>query len=137
MAVGVKANDVSNPFNQSPTAGQHQVVKTKTLGSSGGTGVEFQRSDYLKTAEKITRQEINSKFEERADDIKAKILDKASERRHLKYEVMQDADIVQISVINSEDGTIIRKIPSDKVVEVVRKIREKKSERKHKLDIKA
>ena len=57
--------------------------------------------------------------------------------RHLKFDVIEDADIVQISVINSGDGTIIRKVPPDKIVSFVRKVREKDSERRRKLDIKA
>ena len=134
---GVSANDIPNPFNQSPTAEQHQVVRTKTLGRIAG---DF-HSDYQRAFEKISRkaaqQEAQNKSDEKADDIKAKIIDKASEMRHLKYEVIKDADIVQISVINSKDGTIIRKVPPDKVVGFVRKVREKKSERKSRLDIKA
>lgn len=129
---GMSANELPDPFNQSQPLEQRQVIRTKTLGSTSG---EAKGPDYKKIAEKIARQEAQDKFEDRAEEVKAKILDKASEMRHLKYEVMEDADIVQISVVSSADGKIIRKVPPDKIVSFVKRIREK--EQKRKLDIKA
>ncbi len=54
--------------------------------------------------------------------------------RHLEYEIIEDAKMIQIKVVNTDDGEIIRKIPPDKVVGLVRKIRQNKNKR---LDIKA
>ena len=130
---GMSANELPDPFNQSQSVEQRQVIRTKTLGSV--TGDSHQGPDYKKIAEKIARQEAQDKLEYRAEEVKEKILDKASEMRHLKYEVIEDADIVQISVVSSADGTVIRKVPPDKIVSFVKRIREK--EQKRKLDIKA
>ena len=133
--IGLNASDLPDPSaHQTQPAEQRQVIRTKTLGSiTGGS----QGPDYKKIAEKIERQEAQDKSDNRAEEVKAKILDRASEMRHLKYEVIEDADIVQISVISSADGTVIRKVPPDKIVSFVKKVREKDSERKRKLDIKA
>jgi len=136
---GIASNDLPEFVkNQSQSAEQRQVIRTKTLGSVSD---EPQKKDYKKIAERISREEArsqqNEQRAEQANEIKAKILDKASEMRYLKYEVIEDADIVQISVINSADGTVVRKVPPDKNVEFVKKIREKKSGRENKLDIKA
>ena len=133
MKMGVNVNDLPDSFTQSSPAEQRQVIRTKTIGRTEG---DFQTSEYKNTAKKIS-QELQNKSENMADEAKNAILDKASEMRHLRYEVIEDADIVQISVINSGDGTIIRKLPPDKVVSFIRKIREKNSEQKRKIDIQA
>ena len=44
-------------------------------------------------------------------------------KRHLEYEVIEEADIVQVHVVNTDDGTIVRKIPSDEIVKLVEQIR--------------
>ena len=135
MKMGMSANDLPDPLNhQSQPAEQRQVIRTKTLGRTEG---DPPGQNYKKIAGKIARQEAQNKSDDRAEEVKAKILDKASEMRHLKYEVIEDADIVQISVVSSADGTIVRKVPPDKIVSFIRKVREKDSERKRKLDIKA
>ncbi len=54
--------------------------------------------------------------------------------RNLKFEVVDDAGIVQIQVIDSSDGRVVRKIPSDEVLKLVSYIKEKMSER---VDVKA
>ena len=131
--MGVNVNDLPDSFTQSSPAEQRQVIRTKTIGRTEG---DFQISEYKNVAKKI-RQELQNKSDDIADKAKNKILDKASEMRHLRYDVIEDADIVQISVINSGDGTIIRKVPPDKIVSFVKKVKEKNSERKRKLDIKA
>ena len=48
--------------------------------------------------------------------------------RNLKFEVIKDAGILQIQVIDSRDGTVMRKIPPDEVVKVVTHIKEKMSD---------
>lgn len=48
--------------------------------------------------------------------------------RNLKFEVIEDAGLVQIQVIDTTDGRIVRKIPSDEVLKLVTHIREKLSE---------
>jgi uncharacterized FlaG/YvyC family protein len=49
--------------------------------------------------------------------------------RDLKFEVHEDSGIVQIQVIDTTDGRIVRKIPADEVLKLVASIREKMSER--------
>ena len=124
--------------NQSQPIEQRQVVRTKTLGSVAD---EPRKPDYKKIAERISREQArsqqNEQRAEKADEIQDKIIDKASEMRHLKYEVIEEAGIVQISVVSSADGTIVRKVPSDEIVNFLEKIREEESQHKEKLDIKA
>ena len=127
-------------YSHSPAAEiQRQVIRTKTLGnvysisSSGET-------ESIKESEAKIEKAKQSKSDAIAKKARAENIDRAAEMRHLRYEVITDADIVQVSVINSEDGTIIRKVPPDKVIGFVKKFREKtqsKTKRKYKLDIQA
>ena len=133
------ANDLPEFLNnQSQPAEQRQVIRTKTIGDVSDAP---KKPDYKKIAERISREQVQSEkteqLAEAADEIKAKILDKATEKHHLKYDVIEDADIVQISVVKSADGTVVRKVPPDKIVSFVKDIREKKSSKERKLDIKA
>ncbi|MBQ7578898.1 MAG: flagellar protein FlaG [Synergistaceae bacterium] len=114
---------------------QRQVVKTRTLGNTGPDLPEPAR--YKKSSDtQARRTNEQSKATQLADKAKSEVIDKASEMRHLKYDVIEDADIVQVSVINSSDGTIIRKFPPDKVINLVQKIREKRKSRHKSLDMK-
>ena len=135
MTIGVNSDE---PFKQNTSqAEQRQVIRTKTLGRTEG---DVQNSEYKKIAKRILRQEQEQEKksdDDQATEIKNKILDRASERRHLKYEVIDDADIVQISVINSGDGTVIRKVPPDKIVSFIRKVKEETSKLNNKIDIRA
>lgn len=56
------------------------------------------------------------------------MLERAGQMRHLKYEVIDEAAIVQVSVINTEDGTVVRKVPSDKVVRLVERMRKNRKD---------
>ena len=49
--------------------------------------------------------------------------------RHLKYEVIEEADMVQIQVVNNEDGQVGRRIPADEIVAMVKQIHKALSER--------
>ena len=49
--------------------------------------------------------------------------------RHLKYEVIDEAGLVQIQVIDSHDGNVVRKIPADEIVKLVERIHETLSDR--------
>ena len=44
--------------------------------------------------------------------------------RHLKYEVIDEAGLIQVQVIDTLDGNIVRKIPADEIVKLVSRIRE-------------
>ena len=113
-------------FTQSAAAEhQRQVIKTRTLGNSGAELPEPKQNNKKVSDDKSRQTRQQSKFEQLAEKAKSEVLDKFSEMRYLKYDVIEDADIVQVSVINSSDGTIIRKFPPDRVVSLVQKIREK------------
>ena len=49
--------------------------------------------------------------------------------RHLKYEVIDEAGLIQVQVIDTLDGNIVRKIPADEIVKLVSRIRETLDER--------
>jgi uncharacterized FlaG/YvyC family protein len=128
-------------YSHSPAAEiQRQVVKTKTLGDTGSDPPSYETESRKKEETKAARVQ-QAKSDAIAKKVRAENIDRAAEMRHLRYEVITDADIVQVSVIKSEDGTIIRKVPPDKVVGFIRKFREKTSSgrtrRRHKLDIQA
>jgi uncharacterized FlaG/YvyC family protein len=49
--------------------------------------------------------------------------------RELKYEVMEEAGVVQIQVIDARDGRVVRKIPADEVVKFIAGLREQLDDR--------
>ena len=49
--------------------------------------------------------------------------------RHLKYEVIDEAGLIQVQVIDTLDGNIVRKIPADEIVKLISRIRETLDER--------
>ena len=57
------------------------------------------------------------------------VVDLLAPERHLKYEVIDDADLVQVQVVNTTDGSIVRKIPADEIIELVKHIHKALSDR--------
>jgi uncharacterized FlaG/YvyC family protein len=49
--------------------------------------------------------------------------------RELKYEVKDDAGVVQIQVIDSRDGRVVRKIPADEVIRFLEHMKEQIDDR--------
>ena len=74
--------------------------------------------------------------QEQAEKHRETMLAKVGARRHLQYEVIEDAAIVQVSVINSEDGTVVRKVPPDEVVGFVKRFRAYAAKSGRRLDMK-
>ena len=137
MKLEVNTKDLPDSFGQSPKTEQRQIVRTKIIGD---TSKNLKNTDDSKTAENTARKEAEIKSERRAETAKKANeanIDRVSEMRHLRYEVITEADIVQVSVINSEDGTIIRKVPPDKVVNFAKKFKEKRDGRRRILDVTA
>ncbi len=133
-------------YSQSPAAElQRQVIRKVTLGKTESIPAPRDSESKKNSSETRAAKAEQSKSDavaQRAQKARAENIDRAAAMRHLRYEVITDADIVQVSVINSEDGTIIRKVPPDKVIGFVKKFREKTHERritkrKYKLDIQA
>ena len=93
-----------------------------------------------KPPENINKNTDNDKDNELSrEDLKA-ILEKTAEiskifnsKRKIKYEVIEEADLVQVQVIDTDSGDIVRKIPADDIVELVKKLHDMLSER---LDVK-
>jgi uncharacterized FlaG/YvyC family protein len=83
----------------------------------------------VKTAESAAERKT---FEQNEDDLH-EILERTANLvsvfdRNLKFEIIKDAGILQIQVIDSSDGMVVRKIPSDEVVKLVTHIRDKLSD---------
>jgi uncharacterized FlaG/YvyC family protein len=49
--------------------------------------------------------------------------------RELKYEVLEEAEVVQIQVIDVKTGRIVRKIPADEVIKFIKTMKEKIDDR--------
>lgn len=124
---------------QSTEKKQRYIIKSKTLGNSGSEIPDdsLRRKVEEQNRNRQQQQQEKNSSDQHAEKIKEKILERAGEMRHLKFEVIDEAAIVQVSVINSEDGTIVRKVPSDEMVEFVRTFRRKIKSSSSKLDIKA
>jgi flagellar protein FlaG len=110
-----------------------RVLPLSTLENTGGV---------VEIVEKPVRQ-VEEAAEENAFPLDAEEQREAVKRtselvsmldRDLKFEVHDDSGIVQIQVIDTTDGRVIRKIPADEVLKLVASIREKMSER---VDVKA
>ena len=67
----------------------------------------------------LSREELKAVLEKTME-----LAELMSPRRHLEYEVVEEADMVQVQVVNSDDGTVVRKIPSDEIVDLVKQIRQ-------------
>ena len=121
MAGGITAVPVPQ---QTPVEERRQTVKTKTLGRTGEVPDDTFRQKL--EAQRRSRKQDQEKQEsdEQAEKHREEILAKVGQRRHLQYDVFSDAAIVQVSVINSEDGTIVRKFPPDEVVEFARGVKQ-------------
>ena len=66
------------------------------------------------------------------EDILQEVLKRTAELlsigdRGLKFEIMEDADIYQLQVIDMTDGRVVRKIPPDEVVKIIAHLKEQLS----------
>lgn len=69
--------------------------------------------------DKMSRENLNDLLEK-----SFKLLDTLNSKRHLKYEVIEEADLVQVQVVDDDTGNIVRKIPADEVVKLVKRLNE-------------
>ena len=116
------------PDSGPPRTGDSSTIRIKTL-ELGRTRPEIAVKPVEK-AEAPDGEELRSR--EELKEVLEKTLELAelmSPRRHLKYEVIEEADIVQVQVINSNDNTVVRKIPADEIVDLVKQIRQMLSDR--------
>ena len=121
-----------------------QIIKNKTIGRTEKDPPKPESSNRSdgNTGTKTGGLSGNDKNggESNAQKEFSEYLEKNAALHYLEFEVMDDAGIVQIRVINSDSGTIVRKIPPDNVVNNAADINKKLNRNKrsaHKLDIKA
>ncbi len=120
---------------QTPVEERRQVIKTKTLGRTSEVPDESFREKLEAKRRDLKQNQEKHNSDEQAEKKRAEILAKVGERRHLQYEVIEDAAVVQVSVINTEDGTVVRKVPPDNVIGFIRKFRSSAINTSRKLDI--
>ena len=107
-------------------------VKIKSLGRPEIPSENF-RAKLEAQRRNLKQDQERQEAEQRAETHRKKIISRLGSKRHLEYDVIEDTAIVQVRVVNSEDGTVIRKYPPDKVIEFARNF---KKSRKEKLDMK-
>ena len=118
------AGGIAVPLPQQTTAEERRpVTKTKTLGREGDTHDDSFRQRIEAQRRSLKQDQERQESNEQAERHKEAMFAKVGARRHLQYEVIEDAAIVQVSVINSEDGTIVRKFPPDTVIGFAKKFR--------------
>ena len=127
MAGGINVG-VPNP-QQATVEERRSAVKTKTLGRMDSSH-ENSFSAQLEARRRNMQDQERRESNEQADRHRDAMLAKVGARRHLQYEVIEDAAIVQVSVINTEDGTVVRKVPPDNVVGFVRRVKSSAGRRK-------
>ena len=134
MASGMNIDTIPVP-QQTPVEERRQVIKTKTLGHAEEAPGESFREKLEAQRKDLRQNQQKHDSDEQAEKKREEILAKVGERRHLQYEVIEDAAVVQVSVINTEDGTVVRKVPPDNVVGFIRKFRSSAIRNFGKLDI--
>ena len=121
---------------QTPVEERHQQIKTKTIGRSEAQAPGESFREKLEAQRKSLKQnQDRQESQQQAEKHRETMLAKVGARRHLQYEVIEDAAIVQVSVINSEDGTVIRKVPPDEVVGFVKRFRASAAKSGRRLDM--
>ena len=120
---------------QTPVEERQRVIKTKTLGRTSDAPDESFREKLEAQRRDLKQNQEKRSSDEQAEKKREEILAKVGERRHLQYEVIEDAAVVQVSVINTEDGTVVRKVPPDNVVGFIRKFRSSAIRTSRRLDI--
>jgi uncharacterized FlaG/YvyC family protein len=128
--------EIKLPLGGPPPASLRETASALplTLLKSAG-GIEFVKSaqsarhidEILTTA---TERYVSEQDRETQRDVVQRTAEIVSTLdRNLKFEVHEDAGIVQIQVIDTTDGRVVRKIPADEVLKLVSQIRETMSER--------
>ena len=109
-----------------PPTGAFNVNTNSVAGASRNVGVEsFTSSTSISQADK------QEDFEQ--EDILRDVMKRTADLlsigdRGLKFEMIEDADIYQLQVIDMTDGRVVRKIPPDEVVKVIAHLKEQLSD---------
>ncbi len=121
---------------QTPVEERRQLIKTKALGRSEAQAPGESFREKLEAQRRNLKQDQDrQESQQQAEKHRETMLAKVGARRHLQYEVIEDAAIVQVSVINSEDGTVIRKVPPDEVVGFVKRFKASAAKSGRRLDM--
>ena len=130
------ADGIVFPAPQQATAEERRIVtKTKTLGRSGEVRDDAFRQKLETQKRNLKQDQERQESNEQADKHRDAIFAKVGARRHLQYEVIEEAAIVQVTVVNSEDGTIVRKFPPDTVVSFAKKFAAQRRTSGKRLDV--
>ena len=117
----IRSGHPSDAFNpQQPELDLKKLMERMKSVELGKPTPETAASLKLKTE---TEQEKDGLTKEDEKDILKKTLelvDLIAPRPHLEYKIVEDAYMVQVHVVNTDDGIIVRKIPSDEIVKLVK-----------------
>ena len=108
------------------------AVNTSSVAkTSRNVGVESFAS-ILRTGEEV-REPANQEVLEQKDILRD-VLKRTAELvsigdRGLKFEMVEDAGVYQLQVIDMSDGRVVRKIPPDEVLKMVALLKEQMSDR--------
>ena len=98
-------------FSEEVLQGRSEVAfpsPVEAVNNAGNTELQIDEEEYELLVELMDQTaELLSRFD-----------------RKLKYEVIEDAGVVQIQVIDGRDGRVLRKIPADEVVKFIAGLRE-------------
>ena len=93
------------------------------------------RTEAPQPVELLVKNDVNAENQQVFDrDTVVELVTKTTELlstfdRELKYEVKADADVVQIQVIDSRDGRVVRKIPADEVIKFIEHMKDQIDDR--------
>jgi uncharacterized FlaG/YvyC family protein len=128
--------DTKLSLNVLPSAEAAYALPLNLIKAADDRDIEFVKNGGRsnKIQEAVAAQNVMEYNKDAQREIMQRISELASLLdRDLKFEIHEDAGIVQIQVIDTTDGRIVRKIPADEALKFASKIREKMSER---LDVK-
>ena len=117
--------EIKFPTEKLPYSGEEGPRKALRLGSLGGAVLE--QSPPASNIEEEAVSGLDRETQKQALSRTAELLSVFD--RKLKYEVLEDAGIVQIQVIDANDGRVVRKIPADEVIRFIEAIKEKIDDR--------
>lgn len=117
LAPNWPAKAYAQPKTRAPAAARAQDTAVNSM-------VTAMDATANRTAEQMDRDDLKEVLGKTLE-----VVDLLAPRRHLKYEVIDEAELVQVQVVNTDDGSIVREIPSDDVVKLVEHLRKILSDR--------
>ena len=112
--------DVSNP--QPPELDMKKLMERVKSVEIGKSKPETAASLELKANAEKEQDGLTKEDEKNLLEKTLELVELIAPRRHLEYEVIEEANITQVQVVNTDDGSVVRKIPSDEIVKLVEQI---------------